>query len=207
MITRQLAEANLADSSFGATEVAAESPLCQDVLSHLGPVAVLTALRDSDDSIVDFLIDYANPAFCSSVGYAEADVLGRRLVGLHPFVDPVEFDALCCVVETGGIHMTTLTGSAGSTPHDLARTRVVRFRDGCLMSSLDSAVVIEQAQQSVEVEVWCRSTGKWVEGFLLVGLEPDGTVRVRRRTDRNALPEPLPREFVRPATTQLNPTW
>ena len=52
----------------------------------------------------------------------------------------------------------------------------------------------------VDVEVWCQSTGKWVGGFRVVGIQPDGAVKVRRVTDRRALPEALPRDHVRAVT-------
>ena len=56
------------------------------------------------------------------------------------------------------------------------------------------------ADLPLDVEVWCQSTGKWVGGFRVAGINADGSVMVRRASDRRELPQALPRDHVRPAT-------
>lgn len=48
-----------------------------------------------------------------------------------------------------------------------------------------------------EIEVWCNFTRRWVPGFWLDGLEPDGSVRIRRGVDQAVLPGPVPATSVR----------
>jgi PAS domain S-box-containing protein len=331
-----------------------------ELIEHLGPVAAMTALRDADDSIVDFRYDLVNPAFCEVLGESADALVGRRLLELYPsHVELGLFDAYCDVVDTGEPFISELPWFDERNLHAFLEVRVVRFRDGYLLSGqdittakvgeqvqqifeqsrdgivsidrqmritawnagaerlfglaehdavgrpvsvtvpaelraeqmqrltaamahpddlatfettghhvdgstcrvevcatpirgLDGEVVgaslihrelthrrlaasaaeehrAEQAPQSapstvavetapapgtapapqppLDVEVWCRSTGKWVAGFHLERFEPDGSVLVRRITDRNALPEPLPRDSVRPAPTHRRTGW
>lgn len=48
-----------------------------------------------------------------------------------------------------------------------------------------------------EVEVWCTFTRRWVPGFWLDGLEPDGSIRLRRGIDQAPLSGPVPASSVR----------
>lgn len=48
-----------------------------------------------------------------------------------------------------------------------------------------------------EIEVWCTFTRRWVPGFWLDGLEPDGSVRLRRGIDQLPLSGPVPASSVR----------
>lgn len=320
-----------------------------ELIDHLGPVAVMTALRDADDSIVDFRYDLVNPAFCQVLGESADALVGRRLLELYPsHVELGLFDAYCDVVDTGEPFVSELPWFDERNLHAFLEVRVVRFRDGYLLTGQDitAAKVGEQVQQIFEqsrdgiisidrqlritawnagaerlyglgehdavgqpvsvivpaelraeqmqrltaamahpddvatfettgrhvdgstcrvevcatpirgldgevvgaslihrelthresssataedraepapdaaptepapaaqppldLEVWCRSTGKWVPGFRFEGLEPDGSVLVRRITDRNALPESLPRDSVRPAPTRRRTGW
>lgn len=54
-----------------------------------------------------------------------------------------------------------------------------------------------------EVEVWCTFTRRWVPGFWLDGLEPDGSIRLRRGIDQAPLSGPVPASSVR--TRQSSP--
>jgi hypothetical protein len=54
-----------------------------------------------------------------------------------------------------------------------------------------------------EVEVWCTFTRRWVPGFWLDGLEPDGSIRLRRGIDQAPLSGSVPASSVR--TRQSSP--
>lgn len=336
-------EPGAATTSTGPGDQLTDPALLVDVIDHLGPVAVMTALRDADDSIVDFRYDLVNPAFCEVLGEPADALLGRHLLELYPsHAELGLFDAYCDVVDTGEPFVSELPWFDERNLHAFLEVRVVRFRDGYLMTGQDitAAKMGEQVQQIFEqsrdgiisidrnlritawnsgaerlfglaehdavgerisviapaemraeqmqrlraamahpddiatfeatrrhtdgttrrvevcatpirgvdgevvgaslihreltrrgdpptttppapavqqpapapetpldVEVWCRSTGKWVPGFRFEGFQPDGTVLVRRTTDRHALPESLPRDSVRSAPTRRRTGW
>lgn len=214
--------------------------LLAEVVDQLGPVAVMTALRDSDDTIVDFRYDYVNPAFCHTVGEPAEALLGNRLLELYPsHVELGLFDAFCDVVDTGEPFMSELPWFDERNVQAYLEVRVTRFRDGYLLSGQDvtARTMGEQAQRlldraqpsppeqggtsaeeppalvppapasAAEVEVWVRSTRRWAPGFRIEGYMPDGSVLVRRTTDRDALPQPFPPELVRPLQRRSSNGW
>ncbi len=321
----------LTNHGFGSTDAMDAPPLAVEVLQHLGPVAVTSALRDADDTIVDFRYDLVNPAFCEVLGESAETLLGRGLIELYPsHVELGLFDAYCAVVDTGIPYVSELPWFDERNVHAFLEVSVVRFRDGYLMTGRDITAakmgeqvtrIFEQSRDGIvsidrdmcvttwnagagrlyglgeheaigahvsllaepglrsrllerleavmatpddvatfetvatsadgspvrveicatairgsdgntmgaslilreratsalpvetrstntglprDVEVWCRSTGNWVGGFRVAGIEPDGSVLVRRITDQRALPEALPRDRVRPATGHSN---
>lgn len=321
---------DMADSilrRFGSTDAAtSDLPVPEEVIMHLGPVVVTSALRDADDTIVDFRYDLVNPAFCEVLGESADSLLGHGLLELYPsHVELGLFDAYCSVVETGAPFVSELPWFDERNVHAFLEVRVVRFRDGYLMTGRDitaakmgeqvrqifdqsrdgivsidrnmcistwnagagqlyglsehqavgthisvitvpelrtrlvehlttvmatpddvatfdavgnradgtphrvevcaSAIrgatgsvigaslilrerAVEQSTRTaqadadlpLDVEVWCQSTGKWVGGFRVAGINADGSVMVRRASDRRELPQALPRDHVRPAT-------
>lgn len=48
-----------------------------------------------------------------------------------------------------------------------------------------------------EIEVWCTFTRRWVPGFWFDGLEPDGSIRLRRGIDQARLSGTVPASSVR----------
>jgi PAS domain S-box-containing protein len=315
----------------GATTQPTGPAMLADALNHLGPIAVMTALRDADDSIVDFRYEFVNPAFCEVLGEPEEALVGQQLLELYPsHAELGLFDAYCDVVNTGEPFVSELPWFDERNLRAFLEVKVVRFRDGYLLTGQDvtAAKMGEQVQRifdqsrdgiisidrdlritawnagaeqlyglsehdavgeslsvivpedvlatelrrlteamaqpddvvtfealrchidgttrrvevcatpirgldgevvgaslihrqltqrdrnrsepgdwaapgapepPLDVEVWCRSTGKWVTGFRFEGFRPDGSVLLRRNTDRSALPESLPRDWVRPA--------
>lgn len=216
--------------------------LLTEVVDELGPVAVMTALRDCDDTIVDFRYDYVNPAFCQTVGESAEALLGNRLLELYPsHVELGLFDAYRDAVDTGEPFVSELPWFDERNVQAYLEVRVTRFRDGYLMSGQDITArkMAEQAQHMLDttlhadprsepvpptpparpepavaqlpvasmVEVWCRSTGRWAPGFRVEGYLPDGSVLVRRTTDRDALPESFPQDRVRPAQRRASTGW
>jgi hypothetical protein len=211
--------------------------LLAEVVDELGPVAVMTALRNADDTIVDFRYDYVNPAFCRTVGEPAEALLGNALLELYPsHVELGLFDAYCRVVYTGEPFVSDLPWFDERNVQAYLEVRVTRFRDGYLMSGQDVTArrLAEQAQRlldstsppvaaeapdtseiepaplhdlSGEVEVWVRSTGRWVSGFQVDRHLPDGTLLVRRTTDRHALSPSFPADMVRPAHPPSAGRW
>ncbi len=59
---------------------------------------------------------------------------------------------------------------------------------------------------SPEVEVWSGFSRRWLPGFLVNGVNPDGTVEVRR-SDGVALPQPFDPDMVRPAAGRSASRW
>ena len=65
-------------------------------------LSVLTAVRDDDGTIVDFLAIYANPALERISGMRIAEIVDHRLLDFVPaFRDGGPFEAYRAVVETG----------------------------------------------------------------------------------------------------------
>lgn len=70
--------------------------------SLLDPHVLLTAIRDDDGVIVDFLFADANPAACSFNLRTYDDLVGQRLLELHPAAGPTGLLAMYAhVVESG----------------------------------------------------------------------------------------------------------
>jgi hypothetical protein len=223
--------------------------LLAEVLEQLGPVAVMTALRDADDTIVDFRYEYVNPAFCAALGETSEALVGNRLLELYPsHLDLGLFDAYCDVVYTGVPYVSELPWFDERNAHAYFEVRVTPFRDGYLLSGQDvtARTLAEQAQRMLhtaerstpdataappanpdqphtnapeqsdaelellldtEVEVWVRSTRRWAAGFRVEGRLPDGSLLVRRTTDRHALPQPFARQLVRPLQRRATNGW
>lgn len=227
--------------------------LLAEVLEQLGPVAVMTALRDADDTIVDFRYEYVNPAFCAALGESAEGLVGGRLLELYPsHLELGLFDAYCDVVYTGVPYVSELPWFDERNAHAYFEVRVTPFRDGYLLSGQDvtARTLAEQAQRMLhtaerstpddvatdaaappartdesdtthpdtadaelellldtEVEVWVRSTRRWAAGFRVEGQLPDGSLLVRRTTDRHALPQPFARQLVRPLQRRASNGW
>jgi hypothetical protein len=218
--------------------------LLGEVLEQLGPVAVMTALRDADDTIVDFRYEYVNPAFCAALGETAEALVGGRLLELYPsHLELGLFDAYCDVVYTGVPYVSELPWFDERNAHAYFEVRVTPFRDGYLLSGQDvtARTLAEQAQRMLhtteratpddaaappastdepdtadaelqllldtEVEVWVRSTRRWAAGFRVEGQLPDGSLLVRRTTDRHALPQPFARQLVRPLQRRASNGW
>jgi PAS domain-containing protein len=112
--------------------------LLAEVVERLGPVAVMTALRDADDTIVDFRYEYVNPAFCETVGETPDTLEGQRLLELYPsHRDLGLFDAYCDVVDTGEPYVAELPWFDERNIKAHLEVRVVPFRDGYLLTGRD----------------------------------------------------------------------
>ena len=66
------------------------------------PLVLLTAARDADGTVVDFVYAFANEAACAVHGVAREELIGRHLLGFLPETRSSGlFDALVRVIETG----------------------------------------------------------------------------------------------------------
>lgn len=116
----------------------ADRILLNEVLDELGPVAVMTALRDSDDTIVDFRYEYVNPAFCTALGETAEALVGQQLLELYPSHRELGlFDAYCDVVETGVPYVSELPWFDERNAQAYFEVRVTPFRDGYLLTGQD----------------------------------------------------------------------
>lgn len=65
-------------------------------------VMMFTAVRNKDEEIVDFVVDYVNQATCSNNHMTKEQQVGHRLSELSPsFIETGFFKAYCKVIETG----------------------------------------------------------------------------------------------------------
>lgn len=127
--------------------------LLAEVVERLGPVAVMTALRDADDTVVDFRYDYVNPSFCETVGETADTLVGQRLLELYPSHRELGlFDAYCDVVDTGEPYVAELPWFDERNVKAHLEVRVVAFRDGYLMTGRDVTMdrLGEQVQEVFE---------------------------------------------------------
>ena len=66
------------------------------------PLVLLTAARDGDGTVVDFVCAFANDAACAVSGVTREELIGRRLLEFLPeFRSSGLFDAFVRVIETG----------------------------------------------------------------------------------------------------------
>lgn len=148
--------------------------LLAEVVERLGPVAVMTALRDADDTIVDFRYDYVNPAFCETVGEHADTLTGQHLLELYPSHRELGlFDAYCDVVYTGEPYVAELPWFDERNVKAHLEVRVVPFRDGYLMTGRD--VTMDRLGEQVQ-EVFETSTDPLVvEEVAVTDLRADPT--------------------------------
>jgi two-component system, cell cycle sensor histidine kinase and response regulator CckA len=106
-------------------------------------VGVLSSVRDESGGIVDFLIEYANPAIGEISHVPHADQMGRRLLELFPAHRTNGlFDAHVKVVE-GGVPLLTRdlhyvdADAAGGPLDQILDQRVAKLGDGYILSVRD----------------------------------------------------------------------
>lgn len=112
--------------------------LLSNVLDALGPVAVMSAVRGEDASIVDFRYELVNPAFCAVVHESSEVLLGARLLELFPsHVELGLFDEYRRVVDTGEPFVSELPWFDERNIKAYFEVSVTRFGDGYLMTGRD----------------------------------------------------------------------
>jgi PAS domain S-box-containing protein len=117
-------------------------------------LSVLTAVRDDDGTIVDFLATYANPALERISGMPIADIVDHRLLDFVPaFRDEGPFDAYRQVVATGApwqqeVAFDGIVG--GSHLAGVFEMRAVKLGDGILVTYRDMSD-LRRAQAAAEL--------------------------------------------------------
>ncbi len=126
-----------------AALAASEARLRTAFESMLEGVSILSAIRDANGQIVDFRLDYSNPAIGVISGVPAAYQTGHTLLELFPaHRENGLFDAYVRVVETGvpfdsGVVRYVDPDAAGG-PHDQTlEHRAARMGDGYVLSVLD----------------------------------------------------------------------
>jgi len=105
----------------------------RDIVDSLDAVWVMSSVRDDQGAIVDFRYEYVNPAGLRLLGEGRDEVLGHRLLELHPStVELGIFDAYRAVVETGEANVSELPWFDERHVQGFFEVRVTRFGDGYL---------------------------------------------------------------------------
>lgn len=98
---------------------------------------MLRSVRDADGCIIDFTLEYINPAAAKLFGRAVEDMAGRRLLEVIPeHRDSEIFRAYCRVVETGEPHDLEIKSTLGGQERWL-RNMAVKVGDGLAVSASD----------------------------------------------------------------------
>ena len=92
------------------------------------PLVLLTAARDADGRVVDFVYAFANEAACAVHGVAREELIGRRLLGFLPEARSSGlFDAFVRVIETGEpFSRDDLVFAVGGDGEETERRLIVR---------------------------------------------------------------------------------
>ena len=115
-----------------------DAAFLEEVIDRLGPVAVMVAVRDADDTIVDFRYLLVNEAFARTLGEPAEVLVGARLLELYPsHLDLGLFDAYCQVVDTGEPYVSELPWFDERNLRAFLEVQVTPFQDGYLMTGRD----------------------------------------------------------------------
>ena len=92
------------------------------------PLVLLTAARDADGTVVDFVYAFANEAACAVHGVAREELIGRHLLGFLPGARSSGlFDAFVRVIETGEpFSRDDLVFAVGGGAEETERRLIVR---------------------------------------------------------------------------------
>jgi len=121
----------------------------------LDPLALLCAVRDDEGQVVDFRYEYVNPAHVEQAAVTAEDVLGRRLLEVHPQAACSGlFDGYRKVVETGEplvLDGLRYQGTVGGQPIQLVLdVRAAKLDDGVLVTWRNVADRLRTEEQLVE---------------------------------------------------------
>jgi PAS domain S-box-containing protein len=137
-------------------ELAAAAARFRTTVEHLlDPLALLSAVHDPEGRVVDFRYEYVNPAHLEQAPISGRDVIGRRLLEVHPeAASSGLFDAYCKVVETGEPIVWDAFGYQGTvTDRPIQRfldLRVAKLDDGVLVTWRNVTDRLRTQQQLIE---------------------------------------------------------
>jgi PAS domain S-box-containing protein len=153
-------------------ELAAMVARFRTTVEHLlDPLVLLLAVRDADGKVVDFRYEYVNPAHAEQAPVSGADVIGRRLLELHPeALSSGLFDAYRKVLETGEPIVWDAFGYEGTvTDRPIQRVldiRVARLDDGVLVTWRNVTERLRTQQQLVEARAQAEVSQRLQAGLL-----------------------------------------
>ena len=109
----------------------------------IDPLVLLTAARDADGTVVDFVCAFANDAACAVSGVAREELIGRRLLEFLPESRSSGlFDAFVRVIETGEPFsqddLVVAVGGVGEQTERHLNIRVTRVGDQVAITWLDA---------------------------------------------------------------------
>lgn len=184
-------------------------------------VGIYTPVRDDRGVVTDFVRSYVNATGAEDLAVDRTDLLGS---GLQDWLPESTADGarreLSRVLETGSDARFVIALDDGSerafhVTAAPAGDAVVASATELVLAPRDPTGAPDErrpgqasggASATPEVDVWCRSTSRWVPGFRIHHVEADGMVRVRRESDGMVLPEPFPRDALRLPATVLDDT-
>jgi PAS domain S-box-containing protein len=150
----------------------------------LDPVMVLTAVRDDDDSVIDFRYDYVNPAHQQATGPAAAE-LGHTMLELYPeAAGSGLLDAYRQVIETGQpLIVDEFPYRESDAGRDIAvmDIRAAKLDDGIIVTWREVSARLEAERQLVEAEAQAEVHRRLQAGLLPSLSLTDPAVRVLTR--------------------------
>jgi PAS domain S-box-containing protein len=138
-----------------AAEAASEARLRTAIDTMLDGVTVLSAVRDEGGRVVDFRIDYSNPALDRIGRMAAGEQIGHTLLELFPaYCANGVFEAYVRVVETGVPYESTDfhhrdPDAEGGPLEKILERRVAKMGDGLVISMRD-VTAVERARRERE---------------------------------------------------------
>lgn len=145
----------------------AELQLAQERLSRafdalMDPAAMLSAVRDEQGRIVDYVFEVVNDAMARYVGFPVADIVQKTYLQVAPVAHDNEFlDLWRHTIETGEplvldsipmLHLANRSGSVDLTNKPRFELRATRAGDGIVCTFRDVTTQIKAAQQVAESE-------------------------------------------------------
>jgi PAS domain-containing protein len=126
------------------------------------PVQVLTPVRDESGTVVDFVIDHCNATAAEGTGRRAADVVGRRLLDVYPYLLPSGvFESYRRVLEDGvGFRGDPVpeTVVVNGRPQQIVISRsAARLGDGLVVTWQRLDRELRRAQQVARMEALGRS--------------------------------------------------
>lgn len=128
---------------------------------------ILRSIRDAAGTIVDFIIEYANPVVARNVNHTQAALLGQHLLQLFPnYRASGIFDRYVAVAETG-ISETFETFYNNKNVPGWFRNVVVKLNDGIAISFSDitdykqAELALKQQEQHFRVALQTAKLGSW----------------------------------------------
>jgi diguanylate cyclase (GGDEF)-like protein/PAS domain S-box-containing protein len=155
------------------------------------PLLIVSPTRDDDDRIVDYRVDYANPAGCELIGSPPGSLTGQRLGDLLPSATRTLIEPFTHVIETGepfAHESFTLEGTPGRLVRGpvVVDIRAVRFGNGVVVSARDISERKAMERALARSEERFRSLVQ-TSTDIIVTVSPEGRILSAGRAGASAL--------------------